>query len=447
MDDEYVEYRCSACKKAIKSQVVTCKKCVKLFYHPGCVSKHKIYDKNYEYVPCQGPFEKFMIESDKEADMKKTTSSSGNSRDRLGSTGSAGSITTPSGSKTTSMSESSSIEVKIDWIVRTVKEMKNEVACKKEVKMLIKEVVQEELGNIKREWMEDFRRMIQGGANAPLERTQRSYSEAMKEKKNENIIIIKPKMQQESEATKKMIKEKVDIKNMAVGITKLRKGSKGTVILGCETEEEMEKLKTTVQAKLGENFKVTESPQIKPKIKIVNISEEEIKLNDDNLIDTIKKQNKMAANEGFQMRIVKRIIKEKQNDDSKSRKRGKEGGSVIIETDKKTYELILSKGKLSVGWNKCPVFNHISVKRCFKCWGYFHIAKNCTRDETCHKCAGKHKALECRETKKRCVNCMFKIQAYNLEISDEHDALDPQCPTFRRAIQEEKRRAGWEDTK
>jgi len=42
-----------------------------------------------------------------------------------------------------------------------VKEMKNEVACKKEIKMLIKEVVQEELGNIKQEWMEDFRRMIQ----------------------------------------------------------------------------------------------------------------------------------------------------------------------------------------------------------------------------------------------------------------------------------------------
>jgi len=83
-----------------------------------------------------------------------------------------------------------------------VKEMKDEVACKKEVKMLIKEVVQEELGNIKQEWMVDFRRMIQGGANTPLERTQRRYSEAVKEKKKENIII-KSKMQQESEATKK----------------------------------------------------------------------------------------------------------------------------------------------------------------------------------------------------------------------------------------------------
>src|SRR5580765_7532612 len=88
MNDEYDEYRCSACKKAIKNQVVACKSCVKLFYHPDCVSKHKIYDINREMVSCPGPFEKFTIES--EADMKKATAVAGSSRDRLGSTGSIG---------------------------------------------------------------------------------------------------------------------------------------------------------------------------------------------------------------------------------------------------------------------------------------------------------------------------------------------------------------------
>lgn len=39
------------------------------------------------------------------------------------------------------------------------------------------------------------------------------------------------------------MKEKVDIKNFAVGITMLRKGSKGTVILEYESEKDMEKLK------------------------------------------------------------------------------------------------------------------------------------------------------------------------------------------------------------
>lgn len=68
------------------------------------------------------------------------------------------------------------------------------------------------------------------------------------------------------------------------GNNEAKKGSKGTVILGCETGEEMEKLKVTVQDKLDEKFKVTESLRMKPKIKIVSIGEDEMKLNDDELI-------------------------------------------------------------------------------------------------------------------------------------------------------------------
>lgn len=441
MNSEYDEYRC---KKAIKNQVVTCKSCNKLFDHPGCVSKHRVYDRNRDLVQCTGPYDKFTIESEREEETKMSTSSV---RNRIGSTGSTGSITTPSsGNRAAGTTGSSNIDFKIDWLIRVVKEMKNEIACKEEIKMMIKEVVQEEVGNVKQE-LDDLRKMIQGGIPGPSGGSYKSYSETVKEKKKENIIIIKPNVQQESEATKKLIKEKVDIKNMAMGITKLRKGSKGTVILGCETGEEIEKLKTTVQAKLGENFKVTESPQIKPKIKIVNIDEEDIQLDDNDLIDTIKKQNQVTTNKETHMRIVKKITKEKRNYNNQAVRRGGAEGVVIMEADERTHELMLNKGKINIGWKKCPVFNHINVKRCFKCWGYFHIAKNCTRNETCHKCAGKHKAVECKVSKKKCVNCMFKVQTYNLKINDEHDALDPECPTYKRAIQEERKRAGWDENK
>lgn len=40
---------------------------------------------------------------------------------------------------------------------------------------------------------------------------------------------------------------------------------------------------------------------------------------------------------------------------------------------------------------------------------------------------------------------MFKIQTYNLRINDKHDALDPECPTYKKVIQEERKRAGWEN--
>lgn len=406
---------------------MTCKSCSKLFLHPGCVSKHKIYDKNREYVSCPGPFEKFTIGSDTE--VKKTTIG----RDGTGSTGSAGS----SGSKTVGVSGPVSMDTKIDWLVRTMREMKDEIICKREIKILIKEAVQEEMKVIKQE-MEDLRKMIRGGMHASAEDGHGSYSGVVKKKK-ENIIIIKPKSQQESETTKKIIKEKVDIKNMPLGITKVRKGREGTVILGCETGEEIDKLKDVVQVKLGENYNVTEFIQ-KPKIKIININEEEMELDGDELIDTIKKQNSMG---GSHISIVKKILK-KNIDDSQIRSKRRENGSIIIEVDEATHDLMLRKAKLNIGWKKCPVFNHFSIKRCFKCWGFYHIAKNCTREETCYKCAGKHKASECNEKKNKCVNCMFKIKTYNLKIKDEHDALDPECPTYKRAIEQEKKRGGWE---
>lgn len=435
MDEEYAEYRCSACKKEIKNQVVTCKKCAKLFFHPGCASKHKIYDRNQEYVPCPGPYEKFTIESERKMDLRI-----GSIRDRTGSTGCIGSVGAEN--RTAGTIVSMGIDVKIDWLVRAVKEMKNEVACKGEIKTMIKEIVQEEVKTIKQD-LEDLRKIISGSMNISTEGAHISYSEAATKKK-ENIIIIKPKIQQESETTKNVIKEKVDIKKMSMGITKLRKGREGTVIMGCETGEEMMKLRDTMQTKLGENYSVTESLQIKPKIKIINMSEEEMELDDDEFINTVKKQNSM---EESHIKIIKRLLIKKNKDNGQAGSKGKDNRSVIIEVDEETHKLMLKKEKLNIGWRKCHVFNYCSVKRCFKCWGFYHIAKNCTRDETCHKCAGKHKATECSAVKSKCVNCVFKIKMYNLKINDEHDALSQECPTYKRAIEEEKRRVGWDINK
>jgi len=67
----------------------------------------------------------------------------GSSRNRLGSTrstGSAGTSTTPSSAnKTLGASGSSSMDAKIDWLIKTIKELKEKTACKREVKMMIKE--------------------------------------------------------------------------------------------------------------------------------------------------------------------------------------------------------------------------------------------------------------------------------------------------------------------
>lgn len=454
MDDKsivYDEYKCSACRKGIKTIVAKCKACKggpKLFYHPGCVEKHKVLDRNKDLVKCKGPFEEFSVD-DNRAEVTPA-----NSRSRIGSVGSAGAST---GKK-----DGGSVEIKIDWLIKTMREMKSEIECKSELKKIIQEIVQEEMEDI-RQHLNELKKMIQGGSCVSYPEAKGSYSAAVKERKKEKIIIVKPVVEQESEVTKKAIKEKVDIKSMDMGISKLKKCSKGAVILGCETGQELVKLKTVVQEKMGDGFKITESLQAKLKVKIVNIDKEEMQLEDEELISVIKRQNGMNEEyETRQMKIVKRIIKERDHRqnrrsleadsviieverDQRQNRRSLEAGSVIIEVDEKTHEELISKNRISVGWKKCTVFNHVSVKRCFKCWGYYHIAKNCSKAETCHKCAGNHKATDCKADILKCVNCTFKNQAYNLRLNFEHDALDKDCPTYKRAIQEEKRRAGWED--
>ena len=406
---------CRQCRKEIKTQLVKCIPCDKIF-HPSCHKIHKVYDSANELVSCPGKYEIFTI---------KNTH-----------TGETSSVKERKSSNTEDNQVGSSMDNKIDWLVRTVKELKDETACKKEIKSMIKEIVREEMGGIKQE-IEELRKMLMQGAYGPSGGATRKYSDVIKERKEENILIIKPKVQQESEITKKIIKEKIDITKMEIGITKLRKGGKGTVILGCETEEEKEELKATVQAAMGEEVKVSEPQKRQPKIKIINVGGEEMKMEDGELIDTIKKQNRIG--EEFRIHLVKKILRGKNKDS--------EQGSVIIEVDESTHKSLINRGKINLGWRKCPIFNYISVRRCFKCWGYFHIAKNCTRQETCYKCAGNHKATECTTTKKRCVNCTYKNQTYNLKINVEHEALDSECPTFKKILVEEKKRAGWEDAK
>lgn len=93
-----------------------------------------------------------------------------------------------------------------------------------------------------------------------------------------------------------------------------------------------------------------------------------MKLKDDNLIDTIKKQNKLDGNEeGFYIKVVKRIDNERRNVNTQSRAGNKDEGSLILEMDERTHELMLRREKINIGWKKCLVFNHYSIKRCFKC--------------------------------------------------------------------------------
>lgn len=273
MEEKHAEYRCSACKKEAKSTVAQCKSCTKLFFHSGCTSKHKVHDKNGELVSC-GPFHKFTSESEIErSEMRKVTT--GSTRDRVGSTGSIGSLginMTPSnGYKQEVLPD---MDSKLDNIIRAVKEMRDEAVCRKEIKALIKEAVREEIESIKQELI-DLRQKIQGSVMSQGEiaggSTERSYSGIVKEKKKENILIVKPIHEQQSVTTrtKSDIKNKISISELSVGVTSIKDASKGSVVIGCNNLKEREILKENLNRNLGTSYKVHAPEMRRPTFKIL----------------------------------------------------------------------------------------------------------------------------------------------------------------------------------
>ena len=77
-----------------------------------------------------------------------------------------------------------------------------------------------------------------------------------------------------SKATKKNIKNKIDITKMGVGITKLRKATNEAILLGCQNTIQANKLKENVVKDLGYKYVVQKLKKKKLKIKIFDVKKE-----------------------------------------------------------------------------------------------------------------------------------------------------------------------------
>jgi len=179
------------------------------------------------------------------------------------------------------------------------------------------------------------------------DKDKRSYNEMTKENKKKNIILVKPKSQQNSEDIEKIIKEKVYINKINMGVSKFKKGINSTVILGCHEDKNF-RIKETIMKKLGDKFKVTEAIPRKLKVKIINIRKE-LEMEDKELLDTIKKQNRIETNiDGFHMQLLKRVKRRDEERENCSSRISKEEESIILELDDNTHRLMTKERKMNV---------------------------------------------------------------------------------------------------
>lgn len=193
--------------------------------------------------------------------------------------------------------------------------------------------------------------------------------ETIKKQNNDTIIVVKPKISTNTSDIENIIKNKVDINNLNINECTLKKSVNGNVIIRCSNKQERQKIAEKIGTEVGADFSVVLPKTGQLKIKIVNIDSCSMEKSEDELIKNIVKQNGLMSISGAsEIKTISKWKVEKYNN-----------MAMVIEANKQIYENILMKGFLNIGWNRCKVYEYVRVIRCFKCWGFFHIAKHCKK--------------------------------------------------------------------
>lgn len=240
-------------------------------------------------------------------------------------------------------------------------------------------------------------------------------------------VLVKPKKNQKVTQTMKDLENIID--PTSISIKNIKSKQNGTIEIESENSDEREKLKTVVEEKLGENYKIDIVDLRNPKIFLHKMR---VNRENDDIIERIKSQNEyLKENE---IKVIK-VIEKKFN-------RNDVYYNVILETDRDGYHKAIEKGKIFIGWDACHVFDATYVKRCYKCLGFNHKAENCKSDQVCAKCSKNHKTESCKREDfiKKCNNCIKANKVFRIGVSEDHSILSKDCPVYNEKLRIEKQR-------
>lgn len=235
--------------------------------------------------------------------------------------------------------------------------------------------------------------------------------------KIEQTVLIKPKLAQNPDVTKSDIRENID--PVAFCVKAVRYKEDGEAAVRCESKQCALKLVEAASNILTDKYDITILKPLKPRVKIFGLSDT---LSADEILDKLKKQNNLP--DSADVKVI-RLLK---NDNRLT--------GAVLETDAVTFDCLINRQRVNVGWDRCKVVEEINVNRCYNCTEFGHKAANCEKPMCCPKCAGDHKANDCKSDFEKCANCdrANKQRESTLDevVDINHSAWSRECPIFKR---------------
>jgi hypothetical protein len=262
-------------------------------------------------------------------------------------------------------------------------------------------------------------------ANSSSGGRKETYAEKLKLCKNEPVVLVRPKdSSKKGKDTRAAVQKNIDPSKLP--IKELRNVARGSVVLECKNAESAELVRKGVEEKMGDEYEVSVSSLRNPEVKVIGLFD---KPDESEVIERIKIQNEFL-DPGAIIEILK-VEKMRNREDSYN---------LVLKVDPKSYNLIMSAGRLNVGWNRCRVVENLRILRCFKCCEYGHRVSDCKNEEKCNKCAGCHNTNDCDCNGFKCVNCEKAKLTFKLnDIKTDHPVWSPECQVYSRILERKKK--------
>lgn len=250
-------------------------------------------------------------------------------------------------------------------------------------------------------------------------------------KDGENLpcILIKPRIQQRGSKTRTEIQSKIKPSKVSVGVNMIKELRNGSVLLKCNSAKATENMKNEAQAALGQDYTVTETKLLSPSVTISNISKG---LERADILEALRSQNDfLTEQDEFSIQAIKEA---------------KSGNSLyaILRCNGSCFRKMMGAHRMNVGFDRCPVYESLGLRRCFKCWGFNHLARECgAQEDVCHKCAGCHSSRKCGEAFSKCTNCLYHNGKFGSNFDVKHDATDRACPVYKQKLEIFKKRINY----
>lgn len=228
-------------------------------------------------------------------------------------------------------------------------------------------------------------------------------------------VVIKPKNAQDSKRTRDDIISNINPADLKIGIRNLVTTRSGSVVIKCKSKKEAEVLQNIARDRLEDSYTVETSKMRKPRVRITNFGQD---LTREEIEASILQQNEGLKD--FRVTYTRR---------------GRNGQNTVFgECSPSTFRQLMQVNKVFIGWERFPVYEDLSVPRCFQCQGFYHKKQDCRKKLVCPLCSEEHEQRDCPGQKKVCINCVSSNGRFRLKNNTDHHSTDLRCPTLQYQI-------------